>query len=220
MKTHIGHEKVTTIYPHVRAREPDRGECGGSFPERPGLPDTRRAGPPGLTRGSGLRVAREKAGACVGATGNGRRAMIEADSNCCPRRYTPRPVVEPTRALTASVHKHGSFRHSLRDRPRRDRAADAMGRRDDGPRQRRSRVSSGLRVRGGPASSPCSLGLLSRFARTATALALTALVMSARRWALSPPSTLPRTPRPTSRRRVRRRRRSILRGRCPSSPRS
>ena len=53
-----------------------------------------------------------------------------------------------------------------------------MGRGDDGPRERRSRVSFGFRPRGGPDSSPSSPGFLSRFARATAALALTALVMS------------------------------------------
>ena len=53
-----------------------------------------------------------------------------------------------------------------------------MGRRDDGPRERWSRVSFGVRRRGGPAPSPSSPGFLSRFARKTAALALSALVMS------------------------------------------
>ena len=76
------------------------------------------------------------------------------------------------RQVAAGFGKHASGRIGG------SRGAGAVGRLDTGPRECRSRVSFGVRRRGGPAASPSSPRFLSRFARATAAIALTALVMS------------------------------------------
>ena len=108
-------------------------------------------------------------------TGSRRQATVgfgKRASGRTGRSHEAASGAEPGRSCIAtpggSLHKNHPAQHG----------ADAMGRRDDCLRERRSRVSFGPGRQGRAASSPSSPGFLSRFTRATAAIALGALTMA------------------------------------------